>query len=99
MMYEIILQAYGWDKGWQVITCMGANVRNFVKGSGQTLKEVSTGDAAYGLAIDFYATSTINRVGRDKIGYVMPEGLTVRQSRRNSHAKGSTQPKACGEVH
>ena len=97
MMYEIILQAYGWDKGWQVITCMGANVRNFVKGSGQTLKEVSTGDAAYGLAIDFYATSTINRVGRDKIGYVMPEGLTVVNPDGIAMLKGAPNPKLAGK--
>src|SRR5215471_18334142 len=29
MVYEIILQAYGWEKGWRIITGLGANVRNF----------------------------------------------------------------------
>ncbi len=28
-VYEIILQAYGWEKGWRTITGLGANVRNF----------------------------------------------------------------------
>ncbi|MBI4530850.1 MAG: ABC transporter substrate-binding protein, partial [Candidatus Latescibacteria bacterium] len=77
MMYEIILQAYGWEKGWEVITRMGGNVRNFVKGANQTIKDVATGEVAYGLAIDFYAMAMMNEAGEEKIGYVMPEGLTV----------------------
>lgn len=77
MMYEIILQAYGWEKGWEVLTAMGGNVRNFVKGANQTIKDVATGEVACGLAIDFYAMAMMNEAGEDKIGYVMPEGLTV----------------------
>ncbi|MHC4713738.1 MAG: ABC transporter substrate-binding protein [Planctomycetota bacterium] len=34
MMYEIILQAYGWDRGWEIITAMCANTRNIVQNSG-----------------------------------------------------------------
>jgi hypothetical protein len=56
---------------------MGGNVRNFVKGANQTIKDVATGEVAYGLAIDFYAMAMMNEAGEEKIGYVMPEGLTV----------------------
>ena len=77
MMYEIILQAYGWEEGMKLATLMGANVKSFPPSSSQIPKSVGAGDIAYGLAIDFYAWSEVAKVGADKIGYVMPEGLTV----------------------
>lgn len=77
MVYEIILQGYGWNKGWQVITQMGANTKSFPTSSTTVPPTVSKGDAAYGLAIDYYAWDEIAKNGADKIGYVMPEGLTV----------------------
>lgn len=77
MPYEIILQAYGWERGWQIITAMGANTRGFTSAGGQTPKDVTTGEIAYGLVIDFYAWAQVNEVGTEMIGYVMPENLTI----------------------
>jgi iron(III) transport system substrate-binding protein len=77
MAYEIILQAYGWEKGWQIITGLGANVRNFTNSAGQVPKDVAIGEVAYGLSIDFYAWAQVNEAGGDKIGFVMPDNLTV----------------------
>jgi hypothetical protein len=77
MAYEMVLQAYGWEKGWEVLTAMGGNVRNFVSGSGQTPKDVTVGEVAYGMSLDFYAAIQIAEAGADKIGYVMPKGQTA----------------------
>jgi spermidine/putrescine-binding protein len=77
MMYEIILQAYGWEEGVKVATLMGANIKTFPPSSSSVPRSVGAGDVAYGLAIDFYAWSQVAEVGADKIGYVMPSGLTV----------------------
>jgi ABC-type Fe3+ transport system substrate-binding protein len=77
MAYEIILQAYGWDEGLELATLLGANVRSWPQSSSAIPRSVGAGDIAYGLAIDFYAWSEVNKIGADKIGYVMPEGLTV----------------------
>ena len=77
MAYEIMLQGYGWEKGWQVITEIGANTKSFPTSSGTVPGTVSSGDVAYGLAIDFYAWAEIAKNGADKVGYVMPDGLTV----------------------
>jgi len=77
MMYEIILQAYGWEDGMKLCTLMGANIKTFPPSSSAVPKSVGAGDVAYGLAIDFYAWSEVSKVGADKIGYIMPEGLTV----------------------
>lgn len=77
MVYEIILQAYGWDKGWRIITALGANVRNFTNAASQIPKDVAIGEVAYGLAIDFYAWAQVKEAGADKIGFVMPDNLTM----------------------
>jgi ABC-type Fe3+ transport system substrate-binding protein len=77
MVYEIILQAYGWEKGWGIITALGANVRNFTGSASQVPKDVTIGEVAYGLSIDFYAWAQVNEAGADKIGFVMPANLTV----------------------
>jgi ABC-type Fe3+ transport system substrate-binding protein len=77
MVYEIILQAYGWEKGWRIITALGANVRNFTASASQTPKDVAIGEIAYGLAIDFYAWAQVDEAGADKIGFLMPANLTI----------------------
>jgi spermidine/putrescine-binding protein len=77
MAYEIILQAYGWEKGWRTITGMGANVRKFTGSASQAPKDVAIGEVAYGLAIDFYAWAQVDEAGADKIDFVMPANLTV----------------------
>lgn len=77
MVYEIILQAYGWEKGWKIITTLGANVRSFTNSASQIPKDVAIGEIAYGLSIDFYAWAQVKEAGADKIGFVMPENLTI----------------------
>ncbi|MEM2094263.1 MAG: extracellular solute-binding protein [Candidatus Bathyarchaeia archaeon] len=77
MMFEIMLQGYGWEKGLKIATLLGANVKNFPASSSAIPKAVSSGDVAYGLAIDFYAWAEISKVGADKIGYVLPSKLTT----------------------
>ena len=77
MAYELILQAYGWEKGWEVMTTMGANVRNFGASGSYAPKEVAVGEVAYGLSIDFYAWAQAAEVGDDYVGFVMPDNLTI----------------------
>ncbi len=76
-MYELMLQSYGWEKGFEVITKMDANVKVFGRGASEIPRNVDLGEAAYGLAIDIYALGKIAEAGPDKLGYVMPEGETV----------------------
>ncbi len=77
MMYEIILQAYGWEKGWEIITQMGGNIKSFTQSASNTPTEVGMGNAAYGLCIDTYAWSQIAKVGRSKMSFILPSGVTV----------------------
>lgn len=77
MIYEIILQAYGWEKGWRVLTEMAANVKSFTAGASDVPNEVALGNVIYGPVIDFYAYAQMVKTGADKIAYVTPEGLSV----------------------
>ena len=77
MAYELILQAYGWERGWEVITTLGANVRNFGAGGAQAPKDVAVGEVAYGLSIDFYAWAQVAEVGEAFVGFAMPDNLTI----------------------
>ena len=77
MMYEIILQAYGWEKGWDIITKMGGNIKAFTQTAASTPQEVKIGNVAYGLCIDVYAWSQIAEVGAGKMSFVLPGGVSV----------------------
>jgi ABC-type Fe3+ transport system substrate-binding protein len=92
MAYEIILQAYGWDRGWQILTALGANVRNFTNSASQVPKDVAIGEVAYGLSIDFFAWAQVNEVGADKIGFVMPDNLTIIYPDSIGILKGAPNP-------
>jgi ABC-type Fe3+ transport system substrate-binding protein len=76
-IYETILQAYGWDKGWAVLTEFSANTRNFLSSSAASAIEVGVGDAAYGVAIDMYGQAQSGFYGKENVSFVLPEGQTV----------------------
>ena len=77
MMYEVILQRYGWDEGWRLITLLAAKSRGFDRAATSTAKDVTTGNIAYGLAIDFYAFTQIAAAGADNLGFVLPSDCVV----------------------
>ena len=66
--YESILNWAGWDEGWRILRDMSANARYFANNSAKVPIEVSQGDVAIGVAIDFY--------GRYQSQAVMPRGAT-----------------------
>jgi ABC-type Fe3+ transport system substrate-binding protein len=77
MIYEIILQAYGWEKGWQVINRMSGNVRAFEQSSSGPTKQVSIGDAAYAVSIDINGMTQQAFLGKDKVRFSIPSGVSV----------------------
>ena len=77
MCYEIILQAYGFEKGWSIITRICANVHRFGEGGSAAPLETAARDVAAGMAIDQYAQTVINLAGSDTLGFVLPSGATV----------------------
>jgi hypothetical protein len=76
-IYEIILQAYGWERGWAVITGLNANVRAFLKVSTGAPKEAAVGDVACALTIDFQGFAQLANVERGAMSYVFPKGVSA----------------------
>ncbi len=73
-MYEIILEAYGWEEGWRVLTLMAANAHVY-KGSGEVRDAVINGEIMVGITIDFYGY-TAQKLNPACV-YVLPEGETI----------------------
>jgi ABC-type Fe3+ transport system substrate-binding protein len=74
---EIILQAYGWEKGWGILMAMSGNVRQFLSSAAASTVEVGLGDAAYGVSIDTYGQAQVSYYGPQNVAFVLPEGATV----------------------
>ena len=94
MTYEIILEAYGWRRGWEIIAAMGGNTKTFFQAASDIPRAVASGQVAAGGAIDFYAWTQIEQAGSDKIGFAMPIGLTVINTDSIGILRGAPNPEA-----
>ncbi len=74
-MYQIILQIYGWEKGWEIITRMAANARIYDQ-SGLVRDAVIRGDIAVGITIDFYGY-TAQLQNPKECKYILPKDGTI----------------------
>lgn len=81
--FDSILGFHGWEAGWRILREMSANARYFTNASTKPPIDISQGEAAAGLAIDFYGRSqaaAVRRPGEDlqssRVGYVDPKGAT-----------------------
>ncbi len=73
-MYEIILQAYGWDQGWRILTLMAANAHIY-GGSGDVRDAVIRGERIVGITIDFYGYTA--QLKNPSCVYINPPGETI----------------------
>jgi ABC-type Fe3+ transport system substrate-binding protein len=73
-IYEIILQAYGWEEGWRILTLMAANAR-IEPASGLVRDDVINGIVMVGITIDFYGY-TAERINK-ACKYILPQGETI----------------------
>ncbi|PYK97820.1 MAG: hypothetical protein DME19_14870 [Verrucomicrobia bacterium] len=76
-MFEAFLQAYGWERGWQLLTEIAGNARKFDRISSTTAKDVTLGETAYAFAIDFYAFAQIAVAGRSNMTFALPQDFTA----------------------
>jgi ABC-type Fe3+ transport system substrate-binding protein len=93
-MFEAFLQAYGWDRGWQLVTEIAANTGKFDRFSSSTAKNVTLGDCAYGFAIDFYGFIQVAVAGRTNMTFVLPEDFTAISPDGLCVLKGAPHPVA-----
>ena len=92
MCYEIILQSYGFEKGWPIIARICANVRSFGEAGGTVPREVAAGDIAAGMVIDQYAQTVIKSVGNDALALVLPQKETIIGPDPIAMLRGAKQP-------
>lgn len=81
--YEVILQTYGWDKGWEWLTKLAANTGIFTARSRDVPSVVAKGEFAIGFAVPSYMAFAEVLGGYDvmyvypKNAYVTPEPMSV----------------------
>ncbi len=76
--FDSILGNEGWEQGWRTLRGMCGNTRYFTNSSTKPPIDVSQGEAAAGLAIDFYGRGQAQVIkdsgGGDRVGYADPAG-------------------------
>src|SRR5690606_32799659 len=77
MIYEIILQVYGWEEGWKVIYQMSGNVKSFLQISSAPTKEVALGEAAYAVSIDINGMTQQAFLGPENVRFIVPAEVSV----------------------
>lgn len=70
--FETILKREGWTQGWGTLRNAFANARYFATSADRVPVDVSRGDAAVGMCIDFYGRYQTGMVGDDRMGYRDP---------------------------
>jgi len=70
--YNLILQRMGWTEGWATLRRIYANARYFSARASQVPVDVSNGQAAAGMCIDFYGRFQAGAIGGNRVGYVAP---------------------------
>jgi ABC-type Fe3+ transport system substrate-binding protein len=97
MCYEMILQTYGWEKGFELVTRMAGNVRAFNEGGGGVPRDVALGQFAAGGSIDFYALERVICLGSDSVGYVVPMKMPVINGDPVAVIRGAPHAEAAAE--
>ncbi len=73
-MYEIILQAYGWEDGWRNLTLLAAN--SLIEGGSADVRDdVILGRVGVGITIDFYGYTAMQT--NPACEYILPEGESI----------------------
>lgn len=79
--YDAILRRLGWKQGWWVLRRAFANSRYFTSGASKVPVDVSAGEAAAGMCIDFYGRYQAGAVhfgeGAERVGYGDPPYMTA----------------------
>lgn len=97
--YDSILSNYGWDEGWRILRAMSANARYFSNSSSKVPIDVSHGEAAIGVAIDFYGRFEAQAVMQPgetpetaRVGYIDPPGAVYVDADPISLLRGGPNP-------
>lgn len=96
---DSILTSKGWNDGWRLLREISANSRYFSASSTKPPIDISAGEAAVGLCIDFYGrgqAQTVLAPGQNpdegRVGYVDPDGSVFVDPDPISVLRGGPEP-------
>ena len=104
--YEMIIQQAmaelgperGWLEGFRRVKLLTANARSIADSAGKVVRDVSSGEAAAGICIDFYGFSEADwsrlTTGAPTMTYVMPRGGTAVTADPVQLLRGAPNPDA-----
>ncbi|WP_297498636.1 ABC transporter substrate-binding protein, partial [Thermococcus sp.] len=90
-IYQIILQAFGWEEGWRILTIIAANSRIY-EASDAVRDAVINGEIAAGNTIDFYGYTAMKQ--NPNCIYVIPTGESIINGDPIALLKYSKHPQA-----
>ncbi|MCD6348735.1 MAG: ABC transporter substrate-binding protein [Candidatus Korarchaeota archaeon] len=90
-IYQIILQKYGWEEGWEILARMAANGRPY-GGSVEALTAVETGETPIGIMIDFYGYGA--QIEFPGLKYILPFNESIVNGDPIALLKTSKHPEA-----
>ncbi len=90
-IYEIILQAYGWEEGWKLLARIAGNSRVY-DASDAVRIGVINGEIAVGITIDFYGYTAM--VLNPNCEYIVPQGASIINGDPIALIKGSKHKEA-----
>ncbi len=94
--FDSILGNEGWEEGWKTLRAMSGATRYFTNSSTKPPIDVSQGEAAAALAIDFYGRGQAQVIadsgGGDRVGYTDPAGSVYVDADPISLINGGPQP-------
>ncbi|CAN5726634.1 hypothetical protein BH11PLA1_BH11PLA1_05510 [soil metagenome] len=98
-LYDSILNSQGFEEGFRTLRDLCANARSFAAASTQPPMDVSQGDAAVGVAIDFYGRFQAQSVlqpgetaATGRVGYIDPPGAVYVDADPVSILRGAPDP-------
>lgn len=91
-MYESFLQAYGWDRGWQLLTAVAGNTRQFDRFSTTTAKECVAGQTAFAFCVDYFGFTQIDAVGATNLELTLPTDFTSTSIDGIAQLRGGPHP-------
>ena len=89
--YNAILRRRGWADGWRTLRRVFANARYFTASASKVPVDVSAGEAAAGMCIDFYGRHQAGAIGDRRVGYVDPPLMTAITADPISILRGAPQ--------
>jgi iron(III) transport system substrate-binding protein len=90
--YEMILQQYGWEKGWPILARLFANAAMIRETGSYPADDVASAEAVAGICIDFYGRLQVSRVGPRAAAFIVPEGGTALDADPIAMLKGAPHP-------